>query len=246
MLTRYEFARLAASPIFPAFDARVRRDLRSLLRDATGPHTAQLLDVGGRTSPFTVGLPASVTVIDLPRENEVQKALALGMTDEILADLRRRRSNIDDVRLEDMTRSTAPDRHFDGVMAVEVIEHVPDDERFVAEVARVLRADGWAYLTTPNGDYIRNEPPHHNPDHLRHYSRDAFETLLRQAFRHVHVDYAIRTGKNRYRGQRFRLSEPRSVVEAAWWNGRSRWESRQVSEQPRRTANLIAVARGPR
>ena len=246
MLTRYELAQYRGVPDLSCLRRPVRRDVRRLLRDAAGSDTAQVLDVGGRTSPFTVGLPISVTVVDLPRENEVRKALALGMTDDILTDLQRRRSNIAEVRLEDMTRSTAPDQHFDGAMAVEVIEHVPDDERFVAEMARVLRPDGWAYLTTPNGDYIRNEPPHHNPDHLRHYSREAFDSLLRREFREVHVEYAIRTGKSRYRGQRFRLSEPRSVVEAAWWNSRSRWESRHVAEQPRRTANLIAVARGPR
>jgi hypothetical protein len=40
VLTRYELTRLLASPAFPAFDARVRRDLRRLgqqLHKARGP-----------------------------------------------------------------------------------------------------------------------------------------------------------------------------------------------------------------
>ncbi|HEC35639.1 MAG TPA: class I SAM-dependent methyltransferase [Anaerolineae bacterium] len=42
------------------------------------------------------------------------------------------------------------DESFDLVIMVEVIEHVPDKETLMAEVARVLRPGGLLYLTTPN------------------------------------------------------------------------------------------------
>jgi SAM-dependent methyltransferase len=243
VLTRYELARLAASPAFPAFDAKVRGDLRRLVR-RSGVRRPAVLDVGARTSPFTVGLPVTVTVLDLPREREVQHDLQLGVTDEIVAELARRRSNVERVLLEDMTRCSEPDAAYDGVLAVEVIEHVADDEAFVAQLRRVLRPGGWAYLTTPNGDYVRNEGPDHNPDHLRLYGRDQLATLLGRHFDHVEVTYGIRTGHHRWRGQRLSVAQgPRERAGAVVANLRNRWESRAVADDPRRTANLFAVAR---
>lgn len=243
MLTRYELTRVLASPVFPAFDARVRGDLRRLAR-TSAPARPEVLDVGGRTSPFTAGLPLRVTVLDLPREEEVQHDLKLGFTDEIVEQLRTRRSNIERVVLEDMTRCSEPDARFDGVIAVEVVEHVPDDDAFVTQLRRVLRPGGWAYLTTPNGDYVRNEGPDHNPDHLRLYGRDAFEELLTRHFDDVAVAYGIRTGAHRWNGQRLsRARGPVGVARAGWANLRNRIESRDVADQPRRTANLFAVCR---
>lgn len=243
MLTRYEVARVLASPVFPAFDARVRHDVRALARRSPA-RRPEVLDVGARTSPFTVGVPVRVTVLDLPRESEVQRSLKLGVTDDIVDQLRRRRSNVERVVLEDMTRTTEPDARYDGVLAVEVVEHVPDDDAFVAQLRRVLRPDGWAYLTTPNGDYVRNEGPDHNPDHLRLYGRDELAELLGRHFDEVHVEYGIHTGPHRWHGQRLSVARtPWAFGRAAWANVRSRIESRAVADQARRTANLFAVCR---
>jgi SAM-dependent methyltransferase len=241
VLTRYELARVLAAPVFPAFDHRVRRDLRRLVR-ASPARRPEVLDVGARTSPFTVGLPVRVTVLDLPREREVQHALKLGVTDDIVDQLRARRSNVERVVLEDMTTSGEPDARYDGVLAVEVVEHVPDDDAFVAQLRRVVRPGGFAYLTTPNGDYVRNEGPDHNPDHLRLYGRDQLRELLGRHFDRVEVAYAIHTGRYRWHGQRLSTSRnPLSVARAAGANLVNRWESRAVDDQARRTANLVAV-----
>jgi SAM-dependent methyltransferase len=243
VLTRYELARVLASPVFPAFDARVRRDVRRLAHHAPA-RRPEVLDVGARTSPFTVGLPVRVTVLDLPRESEVQRSLKLGMTEDIVAQLRRRRSNVERVVLEDMTRCSEPDARYDGVLAVEVVEHVPDDDAFVGQLRRVLRPGGWAYLTTPNGDYVRNEGPDHNPDHLRLYRREALTDLLERHFEDVHVEYGIHTGPHRWHGQRLSVARtPAAIGRAAWGNVRNRIESRHVADQVRRTANLFAVCR---
>jgi SAM-dependent methyltransferase len=42
------------------------------------------------------------------------------------------------------------DASFDGVIAVDVIEHISDHHRAVAEVARVLKPGGCSFLLTPN------------------------------------------------------------------------------------------------
>jgi len=42
-----------------------------------------------------------------------------------------------------------PDGHFDHVLAAEILEHIPDDELAMAELARVLRPGGTAAVTVP-------------------------------------------------------------------------------------------------
>ena len=241
-MTPYEIAYRMFEPFLPALQGTVAAELRRLAA-LTGSRPIRLLDVGGRKSPYTIGLQAAVTVVDLPRRSEVQRLLHLGLTDRIMAETRRRRSNIERIVLEDMTLCSLPDASFDGVVSVEVIEPVPDDEAFVRQIARVLKPGGWLVLTTPNGDYVRNEPPEFNPDHLRHYRRDELHALLAGWFATVHVRYAIKTGRFRYRGLRsMSWRRPARMLDSMACNVVSRLESRGLGEQPRRTAHLIAVA----
>jgi SAM-dependent methyltransferase len=202
----------------------------------------QILDVGGRRSPYTVGLAARITIIDLPRESEVQSQLGLGVNELVLTQIRQRRSNIENVILGDMTKCTLPSASFDGVISIEVIEHIPDDETFVAQLARVLKPGGWVYLTTPNGDGI----PNTNPDHVRHYKREQLTNLLSRHFDEVRVTYGIATSKNRLRGlQALDPRRPLRSLESIVANFRNRRESQGVEEHARRTAHLFAVARNP-
>lgn len=239
----YEIAHRAFSPFLPALYGAVSAELRRLVPLAGTPWP-EVLDVGGRKSPYTIGLRARVTLLDIPRGTEVQRRLGLGLTDGIMAETRRRRSNIERIVLEDMTECSLPNAAFDGAVSVEVIEHVPDDEAFVRQIARVLKPGGWLVVTTPNGDYVRNEPPDYNPDHLRHYRREELLALLSRRFARVHVRYGIKTGRFRYRGLRsMSWRRPGRTIESMACNVVSRFESRGLDEQPRRTAHLIAVAR---
>ena len=43
-----------------------------------------------------------------------------------------------------------PDARFDGLVSMDVIEHVPDPAAWVAETFRVVRPGGLVFLTTPN------------------------------------------------------------------------------------------------
>jgi SAM-dependent methyltransferase len=49
----------------------------------------------------------------------------------------------------DATRLPFPDGVFDRVIAAEVLEHIPDDEQAMAELARVLRPGGTIAVTVP-------------------------------------------------------------------------------------------------
>lgn len=164
-----------------------RRLLHIAMKFDTRP---KVLDVGGRKSHYTVGVPADVVITDLPRETNVQHQLHLGITSTIISDLHSRRSNITDVLFDDMTQSCFPSEAFDCVVAIEVLEHIEYDSDFVREVYRVTKPGGVFLMTTPNGQHVKNT----NPDHKRHYTQLSLTTLLESAFESVRVEHAIRSG----------------------------------------------------
>jgi ubiquinone/menaquinone biosynthesis C-methylase UbiE len=77
------------------------------------------------------------------------------------------------------------DREFDLAAAIEVLEHVPDPERTLCEMARVARRHLlvsvpreplWRMLNVARGAYLRDLG--NTPGHLNHWSRRAFVRLL--------------------------------------------------------------------
>ena len=126
----------------------------------------------------------------MPRESAVQHSLDLGATEEMRQRVIAQRVNVDDYVYDDMTRSALPDNAFDVVVAVEVLEHVEEDERFIQNVARVLKPGGSFVMTTPNGDFLR----HLYPDHKRHYEREQLRDLLAGSFAEVDTRYTVNDG----------------------------------------------------
>jgi SAM-dependent methyltransferase len=77
------------------------------------------------------------------------------------------------------------DRSFDVVVAGELIEHLRDPDRLVAEVRRVLRPGGRFVGSVPNFFRLRNRlamlagrPLDHDPTHLHLFGPAAVERLL--------------------------------------------------------------------
>lgn len=239
-MTIYEIGRLLAEPVLPPLYAQIRHRLRALLK-ANGI-LPDVLDVGGRKSPYTIGLPARITLIDLPRESEVQKKLNLGINDDIVEKLKARRSNVAEVIFGDMTDSHLPSESFDVVISVEVLEHVEADDQFVSEVSRVLRPGGAFFMTTPNGDWVANK----NPDHKRHYTKADLTLLLKRHFDEVGVEYAIAGGKYRKLGLRpWVIARPTSIPLSILGNLVNSVQSSRprIGESARGTHHLIALAR---
>jgi SAM-dependent methyltransferase len=73
-----------------------------------------------------------------------------------------------------------PDRTFDGIVSQDTIEHIQDDRRFVAELARVLKPDGALVIFTPHGKGRGVTPA--DPFHVREYTQDEFQALLTPYF----------------------------------------------------------------
>src|SRR5206468_1379246 len=67
----------------------------------------------------------------------------------------------------------------------ETIEHVPDRDAFLCEVARVLAPDGVFLVSTPQARRTVDRPD--NPFHHVEYSRVDFERLLHGAFDRVEL-----------------------------------------------------------
>jgi SAM-dependent methyltransferase len=96
----------------------------------------------------------------------------------------RSRPNLE-FRAEDATRLSFGDDEFDAVAAIEVLEHVPEPEATVVEMARVARRwllvsvprePLWRGLNMARGAYLRDLG--NTPGHLNHWSKRAFVSLL--------------------------------------------------------------------
>jgi SAM-dependent methyltransferase len=96
----------------------------------------------------------------------------------------RRRGNLE-FRAEDATSLSFADDEFDLVAAIEVLEHLPDPEATMAEMARVARSrllvsvprePLWRALNMARGAYWRSLG--NTPGHLNHWSKRAFVSLL--------------------------------------------------------------------
>lgn len=241
-MTPFEIAYRCALPFLPPLYSEVRRHLRAAA-PRVGDRPLEILDVGGRKSHYTIGLPGVVTITELPRESETQVALNLGLTDELVAGTLARRSNVREIRYDDMTATRLRAESFDCVVAVEVLEHVEEDEAFVRNVARVLRPGGTFVMTTPNGDAM---PTPHNADHKRHYPRRALHALLARSFAEVDVRYVVVGGRARSLGLRsWSRRHPIRTIGTMAANVVNAVQSAapSVREDAMGTRHLLAVAR---
>jgi SAM-dependent methyltransferase len=73
----------------------------------------------------------------------------------------------------------------DLVVALEVLEHVLEQELLVDELARVCRPDGLVLISTPNKAVYSDARGYSNPFHVREFYRDDFLALMGARFRSV-------------------------------------------------------------
>ena len=87
----------------------------------------------------------------------------------------------------DATQMPFPDDSFDLVIAAEVLEHIPADQRAINEISRVLRPGGIAAVTVPSWlpervCWALSDDYHNVPGgHVRIFTRGELEVKLRRA-----------------------------------------------------------------
>ncbi len=83
----------------------------------------------------------------------------------------------------------------DLVIALEVLEHVENQEGLVAELARVVRPGGAVLISTPNKAAYSDARNYHNPFHVREFYREEFLALLHRHFDSIQlVHQHVRAG----------------------------------------------------
>lgn len=87
----------------------------------------------------------------------------------------------------DMRDLPFADGEFSSVLSVQSLEHVPDPERVLAEVARVLEPDGVATFVTPNRLTLGRPDEIIDPYHFREYDHAELAELCRSYFDEVRI-----------------------------------------------------------
>jgi ubiquinone/menaquinone biosynthesis C-methylase UbiE len=184
----------------------------TVTRDAEGTVTGNTYDKYGSSNPVVKRLMSGFerTLDELWAKASPRSVLDVGCGEGVLTlqwAARLRDGRVVGIDLEDpalraeWARRTAPnleyrvmkaealpfgDGEFELAAAIEVLEHVPDPEHTVAEMARVARGGHllvsvpreplWRALNLARGAYVRDLG--NTPGHVNHWSRRAFVALL--------------------------------------------------------------------
>lgn len=108
-------------------------------------------------------------------------------------------SNYKETKVVNLNTDSIPynDNMFDGVFALDVIEHISNPIRFLFDVNRVLKDDGYVFIHTPNANYIgevlNNIFVNRSPLTLGHVNLFTRRTM-RVLFKHAGFDLVEEVG----------------------------------------------------
>lgn len=128
-----------------------REHLRLIAVAAKAHATGLTLDVGCGNRPYELLLAPHVKGIiglDLPPDRDIERRPGTAV----------QRSQAVDV-YGNATQLPFADQTFDTVVSFQVLEHVPEPQRMMGEISRVLRAGGHLLLSTPQMWHV-HEAPH--------------------------------------------------------------------------------------
>lgn len=125
---------------------------------------------------------------------------------ENLLSISRKRLKHREIRLikgDTQNMSMFKENEFNHIICTEVLEHVPNPKKVVAEISRIAKPDAIIILTIPNEkvidqgkdflsktrlfDLFLNEIPVKNEWHLHHFSLSLFKSLIRKKLRIIEI-----------------------------------------------------------
>jgi SAM-dependent methyltransferase len=140
---------------------------------------SRLLDIGSGTGHVVQSVRALLPDVRISciEESEVLSTLLEQRGFEISKDL----------------ASLAPDREFDAILLMEVIEHVPDPVGFLAGIRPLLAPRGRIFLTTPCGELrtgSRRTNAYDTPEHVQFFVEDSLRLAVYKAgFAGIRYEY---------------------------------------------------------
>ena len=138
------------------------------------------------TSVLDVGCGEGVLTLDWAERLGDRRIVGIDLEDpKLRAEWEKRSRHNLEFRAEEATQLSFSDDEFDLASAIEVLEHVPEPEATVAEMARVAsghllvsvpREPLWRGLNMARGAYWRHLG--NTPGHVNHWSKREFVSLL--------------------------------------------------------------------
>jgi SAM-dependent methyltransferase len=148
-----------------------RPERETLFRRYVGGPGRRVLDLGCRDGALTGAYLGGNDVVGVDADREALEAAAKLGIETRWADL--------DQPLD------FPEASFDVVVAGELLEHLRDPQRLVAEIRRVLRPGGTFVASVPNAYRLKGRllflvgrPPENDPTHLQMFSGADVHALL--------------------------------------------------------------------
>jgi ubiquinone/menaquinone biosynthesis C-methylase UbiE len=83
------------------------------------------------------------------------------------------------------TAIPAADASVDVAISFETLEHITEQEQFLAELARVLKADGVLVISCPNKAEYTDKRKTQNEFHVKELYRDELDAVVRRRFPHA-------------------------------------------------------------
>ncbi len=105
-----------------------------------------------------------------------------------------------DLPKQDIQNLKIPDHSFDIILSNHVLEHVPNDQKALKEISRILEVNGLAIITVP-GDWRRVKTKYYDfptkNGHYRHYGLD-FSKKLEKYFSSIKIIDLIKLGGSKH------------------------------------------------
>jgi SAM-dependent methyltransferase len=155
-----------------------------------GFHAAldELWQIAGPRSVLDVGCGEGVLTSEWAERLDSGRIVGIDLDDpKLRAEWEKRRRPNLEFRAEEATRLSFADDEFDMATAIEVLEHVPQPEETLAEMARVSsrwllvsvpREPIWRMVNMARGAYWRALG--NTPGHVNHWTQVGFKSLLTQ------------------------------------------------------------------